>query len=130
MLMTKAWSAISSWTGSRWPRPQGSLGVRGLRGARNLRSVLTLRLAAPRNAPPTFTLVDGALLSIQGGQGTCVAVVHGRLLISETAQLREVDLIAGSRYPLQSDGRVLIEAIGPAEIAIHGAGKIVLETRA
>ena len=90
------------------------------------RSALCLRTA--RDAPLVFGLSAGTLLPIRKGRGAIIRVVTGRLLVTEATIVKEFDLRAGDRYTIQSAGRVLAEAIGPAQIAIDGATRILMET--
>lgn len=88
-----------------------------------LAAVLKAATAAPRPRirKDVFRIVDlhgGALLAIDAAAGARVRVLHGTVWLTEPGRRDDVFAASGAQVPLERGGRVLIEALGFARVAV------------
>lgn len=64
------------------------------------------------------TLADHAMLKLQPRAGQWLRIAEGTVYLTRDGLPQDVFLVAGRRWPLQSPGRVLVEAIGPVRLIV------------
>ncbi len=85
-----------------------------------------MRTHQTRQAPDTpdplvthrITLADHAMLTLRPRPGQWLRIAEGTIYLTRDGLPQDVFLVAGRRWPLQSPGRVLVEAVGPARLVV------------
>lgn len=85
-----------------------------------------MRTHQTRQAPDTpdqlvthrITLADHAMLTLRPRAGQWMRVAEGTVYLTRNGLPQDVFLVAGRRWPLQSPGSVLVEALGPVRLVL------------
>jgi Protein of unknown function (DUF2917) len=73
----------------------------------------------PSVAETILPLTVGALVKLNGAEGTEVRCLSGRLWITQESELDDAILIAGGAFTLTNNGLAIIEALLPSHLIIH-----------
>jgi hypothetical protein len=85
-----------------------------------MRTYRTRQASTTPDHPVTrrVTLTDHAMLTLQPRPGQWLRIDEGTVHLTRNGLPQDVFLVAGRRWPIQSPGSVLVEALGPVRLVL------------